>query len=401
MDAAPAVDALREGEDILVRVLPVRHGRQHEQRELVAQGEHAQKVAHDVAQIEALQDDQADFHGLDIARIAQQDECELEDIAQIGAGVAEFREGVGDGVGEHDGHRFAQGVVQRDDGFVEVAVGGLAQHAADQARRVVAGFRESELVQHERVTRAVGKVGLLAERLDLLRGARQGEVEREAAVLVKRAGDDLEQRARAFVGGVERLLAVVQKVIIVIVGGGIVEIAAGAMGAAGVDERGFGVAQRVEQLVDSGQFLTQSLEILVVIVRVEIVVIVGIEIVVIVGIIVVVVDVIADEGAGHMAAIPVIAIVALIVIAVIAAKDASLLGLVGSVRRVGGIIGILNLRHGVPLSVAATALPILRHAMHECESVVAATRHHDAWPQARIHRPRITRCGRRATRRRW
>ena len=357
MDAAPAVDALREGEDILVRVLPVRHGRQHEQRELVAQGEHAQKVAHDVTQIEALQDDQADFHGLDIARIAQQDECELEDIAQIGAGVAEFREGVGDGVGEHDGHRFAQGVVQRDDGFVEVAVGGLAQHAADQARRVVAGFRESELVQHQRVTRAVGKVGLLAERLDLLRGARQGEVKREAAVLVKRAGDDLEQRARAFVGGVERLLAIVQKVIIVIVGGGIVEIAAGAMGAAGVDERGFGVAQRVEQLVDSGQFLAQSLEILVVIVRVEIVVIVGI--------IVVVVDVIADEGAGHMAAIPVIAIVALIVIAVIAAKDASLLGLVGSVRRVGGIIGILNLRHGVPLSVAATALPILRHAMHE------------------------------------
>ena len=393
MDAAPAVDALREGEDILVRVLPVRHGRQHEQRELVAQGEHAQKVAHDVTQIEALQDDQADFHGLDIARIAQQDECELEDIAQIGAGVAEFREGVGDGVGEHDGHRFAQGVVQRDDGFVEVAVGGLAQHAADQARRVVAGFRESELVQHQRVTRAVGKVGLLAERLDLLRGARQGEVEREAAVLVKRAGDDLEQRARAFVGGVERLLAVVQKVIIVIVGGGIVEIAAGAMGAAGVDERGFGVAQRVEQLVDSGQFLTQSLEILVVIVRVEIVVIVGI--------IVVVVDVIADEGAGHMAAIPVIAIVALIVIAVIAAKDASPLGLVGLVRRIGGIIGILNLRHGVPLSVAATALPILRHTMHECESVVAATRHHDAWPQARIHRPRITRCGRRAARRRW
>ena len=393
MDAAPAVDALREGEDILVRVLPVRHGRQHEQRELVAQGEHAQKVAHDVTQIEALQDDQADFHGLDIARIAQQDECELEDIAQIGAGVAEFREGVGDGVGEHDGHRFAQGVVQRDDGFVEVAVGGLAQHAADQARRVVAGFRESELVQHQRVTRAVGKVGLLAERLDLLRGARQGEVEREAAVLVKRAGDDLEQRARAFVGGVERLLAVVQKVIIVIVGGGIVEIAAGAMGAAGVDERGFGVAQRVEQLVDSGQFLTQSLEILVVIVRVEIVVIVGI--------IVVVVDVIADEGAGHMAAIPVIAIVALIVIAVIAAKDASPLGLVGLVRRIGGIIGILNLRHGVPLSVAATALPILRHTMHECESVVAATRHHDAWPQVRIHRPRITRCGRRATRRRW
>ena len=393
MDAAPAVDALREGEDILVRVLPVRHGRQHEQRELVAQGEHAQKVAHDVTQIEALQDDQADFHGLDIARIAQQDECELEDIAQVDSGVAEFREGVGDGVREHDGHRFAQGVVQRDDGFVEVAVGGLAQHAADQARRVVAGFRESELVQHERVTRAVGKVGLLAERLDLLRGARQGEVKREAAVLVKRAGDDLEQRARAFVGGVERLLAVGEEVIIVIVSGGIVEIAAGAMGAAGVDERGFGVAQRVEQLVDSGQFLAQSLEILVVIVRVEIVVIVGI--------IVVVVDVIADEGAGHMAAIPVIAIVALIVIAVIAAKDASLLGLVGSVRRVGGIIGILNLRHGVPLSVAATALPILRHTMHECGSVVAATRHHDAWPQARIHRPRITRCGRRAARRRW
>ena len=393
MDAAPAVDTLRKGEDILVRVLPVRHGRQHEQRELVAQGEHAQKVAHDVAQIEALQDDQADLHRLDIARIAQQDECELEDIAQVDSGVAEFREGVGDGVREHDGHRFAQGVVQRDDGFVEVAVGGLAQHAADQARRVVAGFRESELVQHERVTRAVGKVGLLAERLDLLRGARQGEVEREAAVLVKRAGDDLEQRARAFVGGVERLLAVGEEVIIVIVSGGIVEIAAGAMGAAGVDERGFGVAQRVEQLVDSGQFLAQSLEILVVIVRVEIVVIVGI--------IVVVVDVIADEGAGHMAAIPVIAIVALIVIAVIAAKDASPLGLVGLVRRIGGIIGILNLRHGVPLSVAATALPILRHAMHECESVVAATRHHDAWPQARIHRPRITRCGRRAARRRW